>query len=138
MHCLLACSIIGETYESTHCWVNELLDSPAKYLGGGHRILLHDIETAKKIGQTCWWAGFAAALHIDIDNLPKPLKIHIDGIVTQLRNGTYFQKEVKIRNTSSLFRTAFRNVHEKMNVRIYLNEKTGAEELIIFDPDTPL
>jgi len=153
VHCLFTASIIGEDYESRHCWVNQLVDSPAGFLGGHHRILLHDLETAKKLGTCCYWAGFVAALHIDTDNLPLPIRQHLENVTRRFqKRDANPQKQIKefandslknetredLTSVSTYLRKAFLKVHRKVGIRVFLDDKTFEETLIIIEPNSLL
>lgn len=156
VHCLFIGSIIGADYESRHCWVNQLLDSPAGFLGGRHRILLHDLETAKKLGGCCWWAGLTAALHIDVDNLSPKIKSHLENVVRPFKNikltdlpepvrkaaneatkKTVLEPKVE-KSISTLLRKEFLKVHKKLGISIHLDSETSRESFIYIEPDTLL
>jgi len=136
VHCLFTGSIIGADYEARHCWVNQLLDSPAGFLGGSHRILLHDLETAKKLGTCCWWAGFVAALHIDIDSIETRIESHLENVVRRVRAAESKPKAQE--DLTSYLRNAFLKVHKKVGIRIFIDDKTSKEALIILEPSTLL
>ena len=59
--------LLGKTYDEVH----RALDSPAKFLGRGHRVLFHDRAEAALIGYAI--AGdegaLAAHLHVTLDEL---------------------------------------------------------------------
>jgi len=44
-------------------------------------------ETAKKLGSCCWWAGFVAALHIDIDEMPRQIRRHLENVARPFKKG---------------------------------------------------
>lgn len=150
VHCLFTASIIGMDYESKHCWVNEVLDHPARFLGGKHRILLHDLETARKLGTSCWWAGFVAALHIDIDGTSTPIKRQLKNVVKPFKNGSSRQKQNKEyanktglmskgeNHLNSVLRNAFLKIHKKIGIRFFIDEKTSEIALIIIEPNNML
>jgi hypothetical protein len=151
VHCLFTGSVIGADYEVRHCWVNQLLDFPAGFLGGHHRILLHDLETAKKLGTCCWWAGFVAALHIDIDNVPAKIRSHLENAVRPFKNfHSNLPKQTRVavdkiglnlkaqEDLTSYLRNTFLKVHEKVGIRIFVDDKTSREALIIIEPNTLL
>jgi len=153
VHCLFVASIIGEQYESKHCWVNQLLDSPVRFLGGHHRILLHDLETTKKLGSFCWWAGFVAALHIDTDNLPPKIRSHMENVVRPIKiraSITLLRKivavikaKVKLKqkaeaSISTFLRKKFLKVHKKVGIDIQLDDETSKEAFILIYPKTLL
>ena len=104
-------------------------------MGGSHRILLHDLETAVKLGKSCWWAGFTAALHIDIDEVSPKIKSHLDNIVRLLKKPdskfpiqnreAVHRLESKPKTLSSLLREAFLKVHKKVGIRIFVDERTS-------------
>ena len=142
VHCLFAGSIIGVDYETRHCWVHQLLDSPARFLGGHHRILLHDLETAKKLGTRCWWAGFAAALHIDLDNVSGQIRSHLDNVVRRIKNREGIDEVEMKRNAeeaaSTYLRNMFLKVHKKVGISILADDKTSKEVFISIEPNTLL
>jgi len=150
-HCLFVGSVIGADYEVRHCWVNSLLDSPARFLGSGHRMLLHDLETAKKLGTTCWWAGFVAAIHIDIDNMPKEVKTQLKSLVRPIQRGRSANASQQHRMTqparnpridneqlTTYLRTIFLRVHERVGINVWLDSETGRETFIFIEPNTML
>ncbi len=154
VHCLFTGSVIGVKYEGKHCWVHSLLDHPAKYLGDKHRILLHDLETAVKLSKVCWWAGFVAALHIDLDEIcrkDKEIKVLLKKIVHPIKKKSKpvpKQVEKLVRNTGLVnplseaairkvnkhLRTLFEEVHEKVGLKIYTWKHK--EAFIYIKPET--
>lgn len=143
VHCLFTGSIIGADYEFRHCWVNQLLDYPAGFLGGHHRILLHDLETAKKLGGCCWWAGFVAALHIDIDNASAQIRSQLENVVRPIRGNTVDETELKkeredLSLTSVFLRNLFLKIHEKIGISVLMDDKASLATAICIHPDTLL
>lgn len=129
--------------------MNRLLDSPAGFLGNRHRILLHDLETAKKLGTCCWWAGFVAALHIDIDNTPTEIRSHLENVVRPFRETHSTEQageavdeteldEEELAELTSRYRRAFLRFHERVGIRIFIDDETSREALIIIEPNTLL
>jgi len=160
VHCLFTGSVIGSKFESLHCWVHQVLDSPSRILSGQHRILMHDLETAKKLGTVCWWAGFVAAQHIDIDNITsradkesKQIKNLLNKVVNPIRKSASphkIPKEIEEDFTidklkpevdfllSTQLRNMFLKIHEMLGIEITIDDKTSQGVLIVIKPNTLL